>query len=223
MTKQLFCENLAFWNMLSQQQQTLFCNSLTHQTYKKGNCILGTKNCCGVVFIQSGSLRVYMLSEDGRDITLYRLHKGDVCMLAASCALPEITFDVFVDAEEDCDCYVISGATFTELTQNNLQLKLYAYETALTRFSEVMWVVQQIFFMKVDRRLAVFLWDEMMRTDSNLIELTQEQIAKYISSAREVVSRMLKYFVNENIVEVVRKGVLIVDKQRLKKLALADN
>ncbi len=162
-----------------------------------------------------------MLSEGGRDITLYRLYQGDVCMLSASCVLPEITFDVFVDAEEDCDCYVIPGAVFAQIADRDMNLKMFAYETALTRFSEVMWVIQQIHFMKIDRRLAVFLWDELMRTGNNLIPLTQEQIAKYMSSAREVVSRMLKYFANESIVKIFRKGVMIIDKKRLKELALA--
>ena len=82
-----------------------------------------------------------------------------------------------------------------------------------------MWVMQQILFMKTDRRLAVFLWNEMMRTESELIPLTQEQIAKYMNSAREVVSRVLKYFAGEQIVETGRKGVRILDKERLKQIA----
>lgn len=219
MTKQLFCQNLPFWKTLSQQQQNYFYNNLSHKTYTKGECVLGTKNRCGVIFINSGCLRVYMLSEDGRDVTLYRLYNGEICMLAASCAVPEITFDVLVDAEQDCDCFVMDGSTFAQLVNDNKDLKLYAYEMAVNRFSEVMWVIQQIFFMKADQRLAVFLWDEMTRTNSDIIELTQEQIAKYISSAREVVSRILKYFANEHIVSVVRKGVQILDKKKLKEIA----
>ena len=219
MTKELFCKNLPFWDTLTEQEQSFFLSSLSHKTYTKGECVLGTKNCCGVIFIQSGCLRVYMLSEDGRDVTLYRLYNGELCMLAASCAVPEITFDVLVDAEQDCDCFVMDGFTFAQLVNSNKDLKLYAYETAVNRFSGVMWVIQQIFFMKADQRLAVFLWDEMTRTNSDIIELTQEQIAKYISSAREVVSRILKYFANEHIVSVVRKGVQILDKKKLKEIA----
>ncbi len=217
--EQEYCRALPFWDALSEQGREQFCRQLVGHTYEKGSRVHGGESCRGVIFIKSGCLRVYMLSEEGRDVTLYRLYRGDVCMLSASCVLPQITFDVFVDAEERCECCVIEGTAFSRLAQEEMPLKLFAYETALARFSEVMWVVQQILFMKVDRRLAIFLLDEASRTGSDVIALSQEQIAKYMSSAREVVSRMLKYFANEKIVEVMRKGVRITDKRSLQRLA----
>ena len=72
----------------------------------------------------------------------------------------------------------------------------------------------------MDKRLAIFLLDEIAKTGSDTVKLTHEQIAKYMGSAREVVSRMLKYFSNEGLVEVSRKGVKIIDKKRLRQLAL---
>lgn len=219
--KEQYCKILPFWSKLSAGGKEKFCNNLMPHSYFSGERVHGGENCNVVIFIVSGCLRVYMLSEEGRDVTLYRLYKGDVCMLSASCVLPEITFDVYVDAEENCNCYVIRGSVFSQIAQEERDLKMFAYETALTRFSEVIWVIQKIMFMRADKRLAVFLWDEMLRTGSEIISLTQEQIAKYISSAREVVSRTLKYFVGERIVEVARKGVRITDKKRLQALALS--
>ena len=214
-----YCKGLPFWGELTEEGRGEFCRQLVGCTYARGQRVHGGETCRGVIFIRSGCLRVYMLSEEGRDVTLYRLYRGDVCMLSASCVLPQITFDVYVDAEEPCECFVIGGTAFSLLAQAEVPLKLFAYETALARFSEVMWVVQQILFMKVDRRLAIFLLDELSRTGSDVIALSQEQIAKYMSSAREVVSRMLKYFSGEKIVEVMRKGVRILDKRRLQELA----
>jgi len=134
--------------------------------------------------------------------------------------LQSVTFDVFIDAEEDSECYIISGPAFAHVADNNTDIKIFSLETAVSRFSDVMWVMQQILFMSLDRRLAIFLIDESTRTGSDVIELTHEQIAKYMGSAREVVSRMLKYFANEKIVEVSRKGVKILDKRRLRDLTL---
>ena len=171
-----------------------------------------------VIFVHSGCIRVYIMSDEGKDITLYRLHKGDMCMLSASCVLKTITFDVFIDAEEDSECFVISGPAFARLSEQNPEIKIFSLETAVSRFSNVMWVMQQILFMSVDKRLAIFLSGELSRTGSDIIPLTHEQIAKYIGSAREVVSRMLKYFANEGIVEVSRKGVKVLDKERLHSL-----
>ena len=221
--KEEYCRTLPFWGELSESGRSKFSENLNPHVYERGDRVHGGENCKGVIFIVSGCLRVYMLSEEGRDVTLYRLYKGDVCMLSASCVLPQITFDVFVDAEEKCECFVIGGKIFSEIAQKEANLKFFAYETALTRFSEVIWVIQQIMFMKADKRLAIFLWDEMTRTGSDIIALTHEQIAKYIRSAREVVSRILKYFVSERIVQSARGGVRITDKKRLREIAFSES
>lgn len=209
-----------FWNEISETEKEFICNHSTDIVYKKGTTIHDSTECSGVIFVQSGCLRVYMMSDEGKDITLYRLYKGDMCMLSASCVLSSITFDVLIDAEEDSECYVIDGPAFMKISNDNPKVKIFSLETAVSRFSDVMWVMQQILFMSMDKRLAIFLLDESSRTGSDFIALTHEQIAKYIGSAREVVSRMLKYFVNEGIVKSSRKGITIIDKQRLRALTL---
>lgn len=141
-----------------------------------------------------------------------------MCMLSASCVLSAITFDVFVDAEEDSECCVVSGPAFAAVSERNPDIRIFALETAVSRFSDVMWVMQQILFMSMDKRRAIFLSDEAVRTGSDVIALTQGQIARYMGSAREVVSRMLKYFAGEGIVEVSRGGITILDKKRLRQL-----
>ena len=115
---------------------------------------------------------------------------------------------------------MIGGPAFAAVSERNPCIKIFALETAVGRFSDVMWVMQQILFMSMDRRLAIFLTDESARTGADTIALTHGQIARYMGSAREVVSRMLKYFANEGLVEVSRKGVKIVDKKRLRDLAV---
>lgn len=216
----IYKEILPFWDDISEDDKDYICQNSFAVTYKKGTNIHSGSECSGVIFVQSGSLRLYMLSDEGKEITLYRLHKGDMCMLSASCVLQSITFDVMLDCEENSECYVISGPAFAAVSERNPKVKIFALETAVSRFSDVMWVMQQILFMSLDKRLAIFLLDETARTGTDSITLTHEQIAKYIGSAREVVSRMLKYFANEGIVESSRKGIKILDKKRLQKLAL---
>lgn len=220
MFEPVYKEIFPFWEEISENDRDYICRHSVALTYPKGANIHDGTECSGVILVRSGSLRLYMMSDEGKDITLYRLHKGDMCMLSASCVLQTITFDVFVDAEEDSECYVISGPAFSAVSEHNPNIKIFSLETAVSRFSDVMWVMQQILFMSMDRRLAIFLSDEVARTGTDTISLTHEQIAKYMGSAREVVSRMLKYFANEGIVEVSRKGVKILDKKRLLDLAL---
>ena len=216
----IYKENFPFWEKISGADREYICRNSHMLTYPKGRNIHNGEECSGVIFVCSGSLRLYMMSDEGKEITLYRLHRGDLCMLSASCVLDAVTFDVFVDAEEDSQCCVVSGPAFATVSQRNPDIRIFALETAVSRFSDVMWVMQQILFMSMDKRLAIFLSDESARTGSDTIALTHGQIARYMGSAREVVSRMLKYFAGEGIVEVSRGGVTILDKKRLRDLAL---
>ncbi|MCI9134140.1 MAG: Crp/Fnr family transcriptional regulator [Lachnospiraceae bacterium] len=221
MFESIYREIFPFWENISQGDQEFICENSHDITYPKGKAVHAGDECSGVILVRWGSLRLYMMSEEGKDITLYRLHKGDLCMLSASCVLNAITFDVFVDAEEDSRCCVISGPAFAAVSQRNPKIRIFALETAVSRFSDVMWVMQQILFMSMDQRLAIFLSDESARVGSDTIPLTHGQIARYMGSAREVVSRMLKYFAGEGIVEVSRGGVTILDKKRLRLLIRA--
>ena len=216
----LFEKTFPFWNKLSEIDKATMCRTAHQVHFKKGTNIHDGNECTGVILVKTGSLRLYILSEDGKEITLYRIFPGEMCMLSASCVLETVTFDVFVDSEENSDCVVIGGCIFEDLSRRMSEVKIFALETALARFSDVMWVMQQILFMSMDKRLAIFLLDEIAKNGTDTVKLTHEQIAKYMGSAREVVSRMLKYFSNEGLVEVSRKGVKILDKKRLRAMAV---
>ena len=218
--RELFSECFPFWEGLSENEKTGLVRTSASVTFERGRNIHDGRECTGVIIIKSGTLRIYMISEDGKEITLYRLFAGDMCILSASCVLEAITFDVFVDAEENSECIIVGGCAYAALSERCDAAKIFALETALARFSDVMWVMQQILFMSMDKRLAIFLLDEISKTGSDTIHLTHEQIAKYMGSAREVVTRMLKYFSSEGIVELSRGGIKIIDVKRLRELGL---
>ncbi len=215
----IFEKHFSFWTHLTDSQKKLLCDKATIVNYKKGTSISsGDNDCTGVVIILKGQIRTYMLSEDGREITLYRLYEGDTCMLSASCVLDAITFDVFTEAHEDSTILLIDSSLFNKLKNTNPYVEAFAYKVATMRFSDVMWTMQQILFMRADQRLAIFLWDEAVKTKTDIIKMTHEAIAKNIGSAREVVSRMLKYFSDEGIVAIERGRVKIIDRDKLRSL-----
>ena len=221
MFEAVYRETFPFWDKITEKERKFICDHSVSASYSKGTTVHDSTECSGVFCVRSGCLRVYIMSEEGKEITLYRLHKGGMCMLSASCVLQAITFDVFVDAEEDSECYIISGPAFAAVSESNPDVKIFALETAVSRFSDVMWVMQQILFMGMDKRLAIFLLDEASKTGSDTIKLTHEQIAKYMGSAREVVTRMLKYFTAEGMISASRtEGIKLLDKKRLRALAL---
>ncbi|MEG1244642.1 MAG: Crp/Fnr family transcriptional regulator, partial [Oscillospiraceae bacterium] len=169
--------------------------------------------------VKKGHIRVYMLSDEGREITLFRLFDGETCVFSASCVLSDITFDVFIDAEDDTQALLLKSSYFNKLLQDNIYVQNYTYKLTVQRFSDVMWAMQQVLFTSFDKRLAIFLLDELESSSTDEVKLTHEQIAKYMGSAREVVSRMLKYFENDGIVKIYRGGVKIIDKEKLRQQA----
>ena len=218
---ELFKNAFPFWNNMSDEDKSTFIRSSQRVCFKKGFNVHDGNSCTGVILVRSGSLRLYMLSEEGKEMTLYRLFAGDMCVLSASCVLRQITFDVFVDAEESSECVVVGGCAYEDLCKRMPDAKIFALEAALGRFSDVMWVMQQMLFMSMDKRLAIFLLDEIAKSGDDTVKLTHEQIAKYMGSAREVVSRMLKYFAAEGLVTSSRSdGIKVLDKKRLRALTL---
>lgn len=218
--KQQFIEyNLEFYKYLTKNEKTLIHANSHFITYQNGDIIQSAyKECMGLIFINYGELRVYISSENGRDITLYRLTKGDTCILSASCILNNINFDVCINAEQKTEVLLVDISVFAQIFKSNIYVENFALRTSVERFSDVMWSMEQILFMGFDKRLAIFLHDEMIKLNTNYLIITHEQIAKLMGSAREVVSRMLKHFELEGIVQLERGKVLIKDKEKLNKL-----
>ncbi len=209
-----------FWEQLTPDEQQQLCRQTRPVFYRKGKRVHSpVENCVGILLLRSGQLRAYLLSEDGRDVTLYRLFQGEVCILSASCVLDSVNFDLYIDAEEDTEAYCIGAGVFRRLMQQNVYVRCYAYQMTAERFSDTMWTMQQILFMSGDRRLAIVLTDELAKTGGSELRMTHDQIARYMGSAREVVSRLLKYFAQEGLVRLSRGGITVLDKKRLQEIA----
>lgn len=206
-----------FWSELTEQEKELIENSIQTENYAKGMLMHRTDNTCkGLMAVVSGQLRTYILSEEGREITLFRVKPDEVCVLSASCLIDSITFDVVIEAMEDTQVAVIPANILNKIMEQNTSIELYMYKAATEKFSDVMWTIQQILFLKIDQRVAQFLWDEMISKDSFVLQITHDEIARYIGSAREVVTKVMKYLAQENVVELKRGSITITDKNRLK-------
>ena len=217
---EFYKEYFPFWQTLSDNDKAYLCQNSSVVHFKKKQVVHNNTECSGLYIVKSGKLRLYMVSENGKEITLYRLSPGEICMLSASCVLQSITFDVYVEAEVPSDCYMINGMAFSSVSNRVLEVKNYALEIAIQRFSDVMWIMQQIVFMSMDKRLAIFLLDEITENGTDMVVMTHEQIACHLGSAREVITRMLKHFSSDGLIEVSRKGIRILDKKKLRDIVL---
>lgn len=216
--KDIIKTTLTFWEKLNREEQNLVLENSIRIKYNKGESIYNSlNNCTGIIIVKSGLLRAYIKSEKGREVTLYLLDEGDICVLSASCVLNNITFDVQVDSQKDSELILVR-LNEIENVYKNIYVENFLLNEAIIRFSDVMWTMEQILFSKFDERLAIFLLDEASRNKNDIIVSTHEEIAKHLGSAREVVSRMLKYFSSEGLIKLSRGKVHIVDKSRLRGL-----
>lgn len=215
-------QTLPFWAELTPAQKALVRKNTIRREYPAGEMLHnGSRDCSGVMVVVSGQLRVYIVSDSGKEVTLYRLLDRDICLFSASCAMKNISFEVFVEAEKDSGILLLPTPVYQELAQNSLAVSSYSNQLMQSRFSDVMWLVEQVMFMSFDKRLAIFLLDQAGMEGTDTLKITQETIARHLGSAREVVTRMLKYFQGEGYVRIFRGGIEITSRQGLEKLARA--
>jgi len=209
----------SFWKDLSESQSSFLEKSAQIENFSSGALIHRSEGGCkGIMAVLSGALRVYCLSEEGREVTLYRVEKNDVCILSASCLMDSIVFDVVIEALGETQVCLLPSPALHKVEEENPLVSLYIYKNATEKFSEVLWTMQEILFMKIDRRLARFLHDESLRQKSLTLSITHEEIAKEIGSVREVVTKTLKYLAQEKIISLGRGKIEIIDKESLDKL-----
>ena len=214
-----FQEYFPIWDQLNQAQQQRMLEGLSTRSVKKGTVLHnGDADCTGLLLVQSGQLRAYILSEEGREITLYRLFDRDLCLFSASCMLHSIQFEVVIEAEKDTQLWVIPADLYQDIMAQSAPLANYTNELMASRFSEVMWLMEQVMWKSLDKRLAKFLLDEAAIEGTNQLKLTHETIANHLGSHREVITRMLRYFQNEGMVKLSRGMVTLLDEEKLEQL-----
>ena len=173
-----------------------------------------------MLLVLAGSIRVYLLSEEGREVTLFHLRTGDVCTLGASQAPDQLPFAPQMTVEEECQVLMTQASALRGVMEENVAVRAFVHERGGHHLVQMVWAMEQILFLRVDRRLASFLLEEYRRTGDREIRMTHEEIARQISSAREVVARMVKRFSAQGLVEA-RRGVLyLADLEELQKLDL---
>ena len=214
-----FAAYLPIWDKLTTEQQQRIAGVVEHRSVKKGTHIHDSSaECLGLIMVRSGQLRAYILSEDGREITISRLFEYDVSLLSASCVMPDMQFNVMIEAEKDTEFWSIPACLFKNLVDESLAVANYSRTLLGSNLSEVMWLMEQIMFRSFDKRLAAFLLDESRVEGTPVLKITHEKIASHMGTAREVVTRMLRYFQSEGMVALTRGAIEITNEAKLENL-----
>ncbi len=214
-----FADGFPIWDRLTSDQQNRLHNSVVSRTVSKGTVLHnGSADCTGLFLVKSGQLRAYILSEEGREITIYRLFDRDMCLLSASCIMRSIQFEIVIGAEKDTELWVIPSGVYKEIMEESAPAANFINEIMASRFSEVMWLLEQILWRSMDRRVASFLLEEASIENGSCLHMTHEALASHLGTHREVVTRMLRYFQGEGMVKLSRGVIEIIDEEKLKAL-----
>lgn len=183
------------WDKLTAEERELVERSAIRRSAPSGTLLHnGAADCLGLFVICSGRLRAYILSDEGKEVTLYRLFERDICLFSASCVMQSIQFDITIEVEKDAELWIIPPEIYKSLMNGSAAVANYTNQVMASRFSEVMWLVEQIMWKSFDVRLAAFLLSESALDGGDTLQITHDKIAAHMGTAREVVTRMLRYF-----------------------------
>ena len=215
-----FSDHFPIWDKLNASQKERL-ESVTEFRKVSAGTVLhdGSPDCLGMLLVRSGQLRAYLLNDEGREITITRFFEMDICLFSAACVMPNMQFDIFIEAEKDSEIWIIPACLYQNLMDESLPIANYSHALITSHLSELMWLMEQIMWKSFDRRLAQFLLEEAAVEGTDSLKITHEKIANHMGTAREVVTRMLRYFQSENMVRLTRGTVDLLDKKRLQKLS----
>lgn len=215
-----FSELFPIFDKLTAAQQELLLQTASEHTVPRGTLLHnGSADCMGIMLIQSGQLRAYMTSEEGREITVYRLFERDMCLFSASCVMSSVQFEIIITAEKDTRFWLIPPHVFKAVMEQSAPMANYVNDVMATNFTDVMWLMEQVLWKSFDKRLAQFLLQEQEIEETPVLRQTHESIAGHLGTAREVVTRMLKYFQGEGMVRLTRGCIEITSAEKLEALA----
>ena len=210
------------WDKLTVAQREQISNTLGSRSVSKGTGVhRGGVDCSGLLIVKSGQFRAYILSDEGREITIYRLFDRDICMLSASCVMPSIQFEITIEAEKDSEIWIVPVFVYKSLLSESAPMANYNNELMATRLSDVMWLMEQIMWKSMDKRLAAFLVGETEIEGTDELKITHETVANHLGTHREVITRMLRYFQEEGMVALSRGAIRITDSEKLQTLTEA--
>ena len=211
-----------FWKDLSADQQEDLLHHATERIFGKGSVLrpYDTNNCVGLMLVQEGQLRAFMLSESGKEVTLYRLFSLDICLFSASCIMRNIQFDIHLESEKETRAWIIPADLCDRLMQQSLAISDFTNQLMASRFSDVMWTLDQVLFKSMDSRIATLLVELSVIEQKEMLTVTHEELANQLGTAREVVTRLLKYFQADGIITLSRGSIRLLDMKKLRELAV---
>lgn len=191
---------------------------MTRQSIKKGTVLFRPEQeCSGFVVVHAGSIKVSLVSESGREIVLYRVQPGEICLQTFGCLVKNTSYSAEGIAETDLEIEIIPAAVFQERVASDEGFRKTIFDAVAARFFDLERLVEDVALSTVAERLARALL--RLADEESEINATHDILAVEIGSARAVVSRQLAEFQREKLVVAERGRIRILDGARIRQRA----
>ncbi len=172
-------------------------------------CLEGS-SCEHLAFVLQGTARVYKMGETGREITLYRLDRGECCILTLSCILSEKRFPAFAVSETEMEAILVPAGIVQRWMEQLPAWRRYAWKLVAGRLGDIISLVEEITFRRMDERLEFYLGRTQRFPPGEKVQITHQQIATELGTSREVVSRLLKELEQRQVVQLGRGWIRLL-------------
>ncbi|RDH84739.1 MAG: Crp/Fnr family transcriptional regulator [endosymbiont of Galathealinum brachiosum] len=176
----------------------------------------GSSACNKFMLILKGTIRIYQIADDGREITLYRVEAGGLCVLSLNSMLQKHAYNAVAKTETDVTALVLSADDFNGAMNGIEKFRNYVLTSLTDRLCETMYLVQDTAFNHLNMRLACMLGGLFERNKGAALKITHQDLAHELGTTREVVSRILKEFEKENCVKLSRGRINLASTEGLK-------
>ncbi len=170
--------------------------------------------CQGFPLVVEGSIKVLKQAPSGRELLLYRVRPGGSCIITSSCLLGHTDYNARGIAESPLTLLAVPVPLFARLMRDHTPFRDFVFHLFAERISELMQLVEEVAFARLDQRLAKAL----LAREAVTLNLTHQQLADELGSVREIVSRLLKGFAAQGLVSLGREQVIITDRDGLQKI-----
>ena len=201
-------EIFPFLNDLTKSEYDIFTSHCISRRLPKGQMMVGDNNRCGgVPLVMDGCMRLFRTSENGKDLTLYKVSKGELCVLAAVCSFANLKYDFTAEALEDSILTIISVEGFNYMMNKSKVFSQYIFASVADKLIVALNAIEMLNFASIEDRIKSYL--NMHADDDGVVLNTHENIAKDIGSSREVVSRKLKELENDEYLRLKRGKIIL--------------
>ena len=201
-------DRFPFYTQMLQTDAAMLRGAVIRKELAKGQIMMGDNSrCTGIPMVMRGRLRLFRISDKGREMTLYHISEGELCLMAGVCAMGDVEYDFSIEAERDSVLAIIPPDAFKELLYRSEPFKVYVFNALAQKLIQSVETIEMLIFESIEERVMTYL--QQYANAAGEVKTTHEKMAVELGSSREVITRQLKKLAEKGLIELKRGKVIL--------------